>query len=71
MKKVIRMLFMLLIGGVFGLKNEVKLDEIDSIEMNEVEFTTEFDKNDYGLTTTEVSRDYADAVGLPEWIGIY
>lgn len=71
MKKVFGMLFMLLIGGALGLKNEVKLDELESIGVEEVEFTTEFDKNDYGLTTTEVSRDYADAVGLPEWVEIY
>ena len=71
MKKLIAILFVLMIGGVMIMMNSGK--EFDSNSLTElvtdVEFDTTFNQEDFDYNNN-ISRKYSDDVGLSEWIGL-
>ena len=71
MKKLIVILFVLMIGGVIIMKNNDKGFDNDSLPklVADVEFDTKFNQEDFEYSTN-VSRKYSDDVGLSEWIGL-
>lgn len=71
MKKLIVILFVLMIGGVMIMKHNDKGFDSNSLPelVADVEFDTNFNQEDFDYRTN-VSRKYSDDVGLSDWIGL-